>query len=557
MKKNLATKVLSLLLACVMVFSLVACNNTTNKETDAPTKPTDKATEAPTGEGETNSGETEAPTNFYPMETDKSVSVYLGASKAALSSVYKNYDESWWHSRVEGMTGIGTEWVDPVQDQVALEMMLLDPKEAPNIIFYNGKGTDGYKTMVDDGIALDLTDYLEEYAPNYWEYVHRPENAELLKMTTDDEGRFYFIPGMAESDFNLTYMGFVVRKDWLDECNLSVPVTLEDYKNVLTAFKDKYGARFLAEYSNLRTAGIASGTGAYLGIDAGIRERDGKVVFEPLSTEWQKQVETYADWKKNDLLDGDFFSADGTLLRQKVAEGKVGLTYVPMSQMTNFILDAEESKSGAEWVAIEYPREAAGVPTTCIQTNHLWQDYCSVLISAHCPEELIPVCLRWLDYFWTEEGIMFANFGIEGETYEIVDGKPQFTDLVMKDETGLAQAVQKYTAWDSAFVGIQKADYLRAKNANTPAVVEAIEIWTNNTEAGKHLTLKVLRTDAEKQAHSDVYSPIRTYVRERVAAYINGSEEIDWAKFVKTIEDMGIKQSTDAYQAAYDRYTNK
>ena len=145
----------------------------------------------------------------------------------------------------------------------------------------------------------------------------------------------------------------------------------------------------------------------------------------------------------------------------------------------------------------------------------------------------------------------------EGETYEIVDGKPQFTDLVMKDETGLAQAVQKYTAWDSAFVGIQKADYLRAKNANTPAVVEAIEIWTNNTEAGKHLTLKVLRTDAEKQAHSDVYSPIRTYVRERVAAYINGSEEIDWAKFVKTIEDMGIKQSTDAYQAAYDRYTNK
>lgn len=553
MKKNLVTKTLSLLLVGVMMLSLAACSNDLPKETTASSTKAPESTGA-TVEVEPTTEESGAVT--YPMDTDKTLTVYLGNS-ATLNAEYKSYDESYWHSHVSEVTGIDTVWIPKVQDATAAEMMLSDPKEAPNVFFTGSKGVDGYKQYVEDGLAIELTDYLEEYAPNYWEYIHRPENAEKLKQVTDDEGRFYFIPSMVESDFNLCFTGPMIRQDWLEECGLKAPVTLEDYENVLVAFKEKYGATFGAAWKDLRTAGLASGTGAFIDLTGGFRVRDGKMVCENMSPEWQKYVEVLADWQKKGLLDGDIFTADRNILRQKVAEGKVGMTVTAMSQLTMYIQDAEEAGSGAEWVGIEYPRTAAGEPTSMIQTNHLWVDYSAAMISAFCPEELIPIALAWMDYFFTEEGIVFSNFGIEGETYEMVDGHPTFTKLVTEDPAGMASAVTKYGAWNGSFIGIQMEDFIRAKNALTPAVLEAIDAWTTNTNARDNILPKFTLTADEKQKYSDVFVPINTYIRERVAAYIKGDEAIDWDKFEKTLEDMGIQTAVDIYQAAYDRSLNK
>lgn len=555
MKKNLVTKVMSLLLVGVMMLGLIACGNEQPKESSEAPAPSKSEAPAPSA------SQSEAPAVedtkvTYPMDTDIEISVYLGG-QATLNPEYKSYDESYWHSKVAEVTGIPTKWVVAAQDATALNMMLADEKEAPNIYMTGYAGMAGYRQTAEDGIMLELTDYLEEYAPNYWEFIHRPENEQLLKDVTDDEGRFYFIPGIAENDFNLTYMGPMVRQDWLDECGLEAPVTLEDYEKVLVAFKDKYGATFGAAWSDLNSTGLASGTGAVAFNGASLRIRDGKVVMENLSDEWQAYIEVLADWQKKGLLDGDIFTADRNILRQKIAEGKVGMTCTAMSQLTNYIQDAEAAGNGAVWVGIEYPRTAAGAPTSMIQTNNQWQDYVVAMISAYTPEESIPVALAWLDYFWTEEGFYMCNFGIEGETFEFVDGHAQFTKLVTEDPSGMAQAVTKYGAWNGTFVGIQAEDFLRAKNALTPAVPEAVTTWTKNNEAKNHIMPKVCLTADEKQVYTDAWSPISTYVKETVAKYVKGEEKIDWATFEKTIEGMGVQKCIDAYQAAYERYLAK
>lgn len=46
--------------------------------------------------------------------------------------------------------------------------------------------------------------------------------------------------------------------------------------------------------------------------------------------------------------------------------------------------------------------------------------------------------MAWLDYWFSEDGILLYNFGLEGTDYELDDdGTPKFTDAVLNNEFGL------------------------------------------------------------------------------------------------------------------------
>ena len=59
----------------------------------------------------------------------------------------------------------------------------------------------------------------------------------------------------------------------------------------------------------------------------------------------------------------------------------------------------------------------------------------AMAITSNCknPE----LAARWLDYFYTKEGMLLNAYGIEGETYELLpDGTPQYTELVTNNPDG-------------------------------------------------------------------------------------------------------------------------
>ena len=54
-------------------------------------------------------------------------------------------------------------------------------------------------------------------------------------------------------------------------------------------------------------------------------------------------------------------------------------------------------------------------------------DECVTAVNAKCSEEKIKTILTFIDYFYTEEGIELANYGVEGESFEVAeDGTKQF-----------------------------------------------------------------------------------------------------------------------------------
>lgn len=550
MKRKYVTRVVGLLLTASMMLGLFGCGQTEPSKTES----SSSKVEASSSESQTQSAEEKVAVT-YPMDTDVELDVYFG-SMAFRSSAYTSYEESPWHNQISEMTGITTNCIPLVQDKAAYILMVSTEEEAADLMQCNFGEVSTYAA---DGLLLDLTDYLPEYAPNFWAYINLPENADVKKELMNDEGRFYFIPQIGEKSEENTggcYMGPCVRQDWLDECGLKAPVTIADWENMLVTFKEKYGATLGGPYDDFTSAGLASGFGALANSSAQLVVVDGKVVLGNALPEWRTYIETMRKWNEMGLFDADFFTGDRTVARQKAAEGKIGATFTAKSQLTALLADARETESEAKWVGVEYPRVAAGEPTSMIQAARgSFTASATFVVSSFIEEEKIPVALAWMDYFFTEEGQMFTSFGIEGETYTMVDGQPVFTELVTEDPIGITQASAKYTGNTSSMIGVYPYAKARALAGQDIAAYDAVVTWVKDSDAWDYLLPTAMsRTVDEQATYADYWGAIGTYVNENAAKFIKGEAEIDWDKFMDDLEGMGLQKVLDVNQAAYDRF---
>ncbi len=555
MKNKLVKRLVGLILAGTMMFGLVACGNSDTKES---TKTSESVSASkPIEESEpANSDPVDEPYTFtYPVETDVVLSFYGGPDPYTDNT----YDNNPVHMGIEEKTGIGIDWITIAAgtDKTQAYNLLWTEAEQPDIVFGTFENS-RTQQLYEDNLIYDLTDYLPEYAPDFWEYMNRPENSTLLKAITSTDGKIFTVPQVQESQYNQTYIGFAIRQDWLDACGLTAPVTIKEWEEVLAAFKEKYdaGLGYTNEYS--RSSGLlASGFGALDFDNANVYFRDGKAVVPALEPEYKAMIETMTEWYSKGYIDQDSVTMDTNALRAKALNNEIGIMITAMSNFTNVIADAEMEGNGANWVALGYPRVAPEQPTTRICTSAERATTNRAVITKSASEDDLKLALQFLNYGFTEEGMKYINLGEEGVTYEIgANGRPQFTALLTEDEKGLNEAIKKYSLTSAAYPGIQMSDLVFAKNNLIAA--EAVYTWIDNTEVSKYYSPTLSFTEEENDVVVDSKVALRTYLREETVKFFTGARPIsEWDKFLEEFSAMDLQEYLDANQAAYDRYMAK
>lgn len=475
-----------------------------------------------------------------------------------LQTSYTTAEDSPFHSGLSEMTGIDIEWQFPAAgvDSAASYNLTLQSEKLPNIMSGSVFDSTEATELMNDGIIVDLTDYIPKYAPDYWAYLQA--NPDDYKSVLTADGKIYGFGAFAEEEYNIVYLGPVIRKDWLDECGLEEPETLEDWENVLVTFKQKYGAVFSFSLSRFNWAGISSGTGAFAPLtDKYYLDENQKVQFANAQVEWKEMLETLNRWYDMNLIDKDFATNSDSDVRAKVLRNEVGVSFTAMSQMTAWIEDAEEQNTGAEWMGISYPRESAGAPVKYNYTtaNNRNANNAAV-ITTSCSEAQIIAACKLLNYGYTEDGILYWNYGQEGVSYVLdADGNPQFTELVTEDPLGMTEACQKYTGTHSAGISIQLRSYVEAKYAVEAS--EAVEKWISNSTAKKYVLPSTPKNEDVLAEYNDAVSMISTYVKEMALKFVTGEESLsdsNWNKYLKQLESYGLSRVLEIEQEAYENY---
>ena len=555
MSKRKLQKVLGLILSAAMVVGLAACGSEETKGTTAGSETQKESVVESTTPAETSEKEPEVVVSTYPLDTDVTLRFWC-ASAMKYQSAFNSADESPFHSGLEKNTGVDIEWEFP-QDGVHPSQafsLLMTENELPHMIYYWPTPAEG-EEYIQDGLIWDLTDYLPVYAPDYWEHINSDEVVSLRRAVTTESGKHYMIAGSVESDFCITYRGFALRKDWLDECGLDIPVTLEDWEKVLITFKEKYNATFSSPKIGYA---MASGTGAYADNKATWYVEDGKVNLANITDEYKEYLQILNKWTEMGLIDPDIATNDNASIRNKCVNNEVGAMYIGSGTLRNILADAETSGNGAEWIGVQHPVTEEGESVTYFQTRPSLGHDNGAFITKECSEEELIVALQFLNYAFTEEGFMYWNFGNEGESYTLdADGKPMWTELITESEVGANTAYTYYIGTSASGPAIQAEALIELLNPGVAG--EALRQWTSNVDsAKKHLMPKVSLTAEENLVYTDAWAAIQTYVSESFAAFISGDKSFDeWDNYVADLEKIGLSECREVQQDAYDRWLTK
>lgn len=491
-------------------------------------------------------------------EEDSGLTIW--ANNVYPSSTVSSWRESPFHKGLEEQSGVHVEWEFPVDASEASKSfnLLLSEDTYPDMIMYNFVGHEP-ESYLEDGVLRDLTDLLPEKAPNYWKFLQ--EHPDFDKSVKTDDGRYYGFGFFREEPSQSVYMGPMVRKDWLEEQNLPIPETLEDWEKTIEIFHDKYGATFAFTPDGRMSPGLAGSFGAHGTFDSTSGfyvDKNGKIQLSQVQPEWKEYMSWLNELYQKELIDPDVITMQVADMQTKVANDKAGITVTSSGVLTTYINDAQTNGSSANWVAIPYPVQENGEPAVSIHSEGGMTTSNIVGITTSCSEDKLDEALAWLDWAFTEEGHLYWNYGLEGDSWEMKDGQPTFTEKVTDSELGLSEAVKLYTGNYQGGIGVQDKNLdVQTKSAEA---AKAADIWigTNEEAVKDKIPLGVSQTASESKEAANILDSLNTFTLENTLKFLTGERSLDeFDQFVSELNDIGLQRLLEIKQAAYDRYLER
>ena len=493
-------------------------------------------------------------------QESKDTYTYWSPIQGQLMTVYRSLAEVSMYKELEKKTGKKIEFLHPsATDEAEQFNLMIASKKLPDMIEYNWRVYPGGLTKaISDGIIVPLNDY-EKEIPNYLKRLKEDEVFEKAAKT-DNGDYFGFVSLNIGNYFN--FCGFMLRQDWLEDLNLSVPETISDWENVLTEFKTKKGAKApltdmkrLFEPTNSNNA-LSGG----FGIAKGLYTDNGKVKYGPMEPEHKEYVETMRRWYKNGLIDKDFQTNTSNITEAKITSGESGAVFGSVGSSMGVYLEKMKNDPNYKLVAAPYPVRNKGEGsyfkyskmTGAVDTPYL-------CITTQCSD--IKGAAEWADNLYSDEGYMLMNFGIEGEDYNMVDGYPKYTDKILKSPSGLSisEALMRVCRAPYTSPGINQAPEYLEQFYQYDCQKEALEIWERYPDDYKKGFLPpITYSSDESDEISSIESEIQTYVEENVVKFITGDKDMsEYDGFIEDMKSLGVERYIEITQSAYDRYLKR
>lgn len=494
----------------------------------------------------------------YPIETETMLTYWMPLH-ANVSASATEMGDTPYAEEMEKKTGVNVKYIHPVAGQETEQLnLLLASDELPDMIEYNWyEFTGGPNKAISEGYITELNDLIDEYSPNLKKVL--AQNPDYDKAVKTDEGKYYVYPFIRSDDLLLATAGPSIRTDWIEECGLSVPETFDELYNVLKTLKEKKNLS-----APLTVAGGSSNSYFdimmnHFGASNTFYVEDGKVKYGPLEDEYKEAVTTLNKFYADGLLDRNFSTTDTKIVESNILNDKSAMTHTTAGgQLGKWVgaKNAEGASFGLEGIA--YLTKDKGGVNKFGGSAKKYSGANSVAITA--TSENKDLAAKYLDYLYGEEGHMLANFGIEGVSYEMKDGKATYTDLIMNNPDGLAvnQAMGKY--FRSSYSGpfIQDTGYIE-QYYQMDCQKNAQARWNKNVSVAAVYNLpNVTPTEEESTKMSKILSNVDTYKYSMLLKFIMGTESLDnYDAFIKQMKDFGIEDAIKMQQAAYDRYTKR
>ena len=484
--------------------------------------------------------------------------------------------------RLEEKTNVHVNWKaiqsDQWGDKISLEMSNL--KTLPEFVFSAGFNDTDLLKYAKQGVIINLEEYIDKYMPNLCKVFEQAP--EYRTMCTDADGHIWALPWIEQLGYEKTAIQTIgnmpfINKWWLDYLKLDVPHTVDEFEQVLIAFRDNADAlkkefnidgdiipmSCIIGSGNEDCRVLTNGFGeGYGDPDDGrhiVVDNDGKVICSAMTEGYRKGCEWLHKLYTEGLIDKEAFTQEWATY---VAKGKAGRYGVCFSwDVANIAtVSMDDLIAGEGWIPL--PMLKADVlnltPVTGSYTSGFDRGRCVVTANAKNPAL---VC-AWLDQMYDPMQSPQNNWGTYGEDDEF--------DIFEMGTNDAGEPMLKHT-WlgDASPVEVREAecvggplailDSYYGKYVTCPDDAQYRLDWIKNVYTpdmhAKYVYPNVFMSTEDTKTisnlNADIYKCINSF---RADAIMNGFDDAAWEKLQSDLHAYKIDEYLAIYQKYFDAF---
>ncbi|RXZ80017.1 extracellular solute-binding protein [Paenibacillaceae bacterium] len=475
---------------------------------------------------------------------------------------------------LEEKTNINIEWeVIPSKSAAEkLNLMLSSGDDLPDVIMDFGVSNAQQMIYGNQGIFLPLNDMIEKYGV---ETKNMFEKLPVVKESiTAPDGNIYSLPHVNECFHCTLPRRMWIYQPWLDQLDLQMPTTTDEFYEVLKAFKTK-DPNGNNKADEIPLSGSPSGF--YSSIDSflmnafiynpggnGVYLEDGKTVVPFDKPEWQEGLKYLRKLYKEGLLDPQSLTQDGDQLKRLGENPEVAIMGAAAGMHMGVISEFYGSSNRwLEYKTVPPLKGPGGVQIAPYEAFHLVGTGSYLITKGSKNPE---VAFRLADLLYNEEVTLRSVIGRPDQEWQKaeagelgINGQPAKWKQIA--DWGKAQNFN----WGQSGPSLRPSDLRLGEVVNPEKPLEIIMYEEAKTkyEPYKQALEKVLPplffTNEQATEIGDLSKSITDYVNEMIARFVTGDADLDkdWDSYLSNLNNMNLKRYLEIYQETYDEKYKK
>ncbi len=324
-------------------------------------------------------------------------------------------------------TGVSVNFIVPSGNESEKMSALIASDSLPDVITVGW-----WETTVNELIEKDMVYALNELGDEYDAYFYQVTDPDTVEWFTRDDGNIYCYPNssftpkdLEEHDNISANQNFLVRKDIYEAIGSPDMTTQEGFyeavKKAMQMFPEIDGKPLIPIGSHtFNNEGCTSFDDYLMNFLAVPYEKDGEYYDRYTDPEYLSWLKFFRQLGEEGYLLKDIFIDQRTQMEEKLGEGRYFCMFYQNTDIAAQQKVLYANNPDSIYIAIDGPKNSKGddYKIPCSGVN----GWTVTLISKNCehPDRAI----QFMDYLMSEHGQMLTYLGVEGVTYDMVDGKP-------------------------------------------------------------------------------------------------------------------------------------
>lgn len=415
-----------------------------------------------------------------------------------------------------------------------------------------------------DKVAIALNPYIDEYMPNFSKILKEyPDIARDLQV---EDGNYIFASTLydvnnEEDRMANSVYGLAIREDWLDTVGMEMPTNISEWYEVLKAFKtmDPNGNGVQDEEPIcMASSGWKYFLCAYGIGDDPILDENGKVYYGYATEAYKEFLAEMNRWNNEQLFYNWFKKATLVDQENRVIGNFAGAIKTQAKELDiddtdSYISKLRQTVPEAKLTAAPWPETADGKALCYSNIASFGTDTTIITTNCKTPE----AAAYFIDYLYSEDGSTYLSWGIEGESYEVVNGEKQMMEGMDEDVQFYDTTIKKrYTYADPTTIGFPMFKTFASciLSTKSDSYVDACRTWAQG-DTSYRMPYAVMLNDKQTATIDDVENTMKDYIRESRQDFIEGKEPLtNYDNYLEQLRLLGVEEYVEIWQECYDAY---